>query len=206
MWQNLCSGVVILGAFMVRLFVLTFAFLGWAWYEMSGGSEFEPGENGIALLARVEVEDLPAAQPQTDVVAEAAPVAVPEVTRSTNSGVELAKVSAASFPQQTRVVTVVPHPGKVGAATNAVVKGETIAKPVVAASQPVVDVDYRTVTGNRVNLRAGPSTSYDVVTKLRRGDDVEVLQDPGTGWVKLRSFEGNDIGWMSADFLQVASN
>lgn len=55
MWQNLCSGVVVLGAFMVRLFVLTFAFLGWAWYEMSGGSEFEPGENGIALLARVEV-------------------------------------------------------------------------------------------------------------------------------------------------------
>ena len=85
MWQNLCSGVVILRAFMVRLCVLTFALLGWAWYEMSGGSEFEPGENGIALLARVEVEDLPAAQPQTDVVAEAAPVAVPEVTRSTNS-------------------------------------------------------------------------------------------------------------------------
>ena len=104
------------------------------------------------------------------------------------------------------MVTVVPHPGKVGAATNAVVEGETIAKPVVAASQPVVDVDYRTVTGNRVNLRAGPSTSYDVVTKLRRSDDVEVLQDPGTGWVKLRSFEGNDIGWMSADFLEVASN
>lgn len=195
---------------MTRLFVLTFAFLGWSWYEMSGGSEFEPGENGIRALAKVESEDLPVVEPQVTEVAETVVEPQPQVTRSTNSGVELAKVSAASFPQQTRVVTVVPHPGKIGsagsAASEAIVKGETIAAPVLAAASAAAAVDYRVVTGNRVNLRAGPSTSYDVVTKLRRGDDVEVLQDPGTGWVKLRAFEGNSVGWMSADFLEIASN
>ena len=195
---------------MTRLFVLTFAFPGWSWYEMSGGTEFEPGENGIRVLAKVESEDLPVVEPQATEVAETVVARQPQVTRSTNSGVELTKVSAASFPQQTRVVTVVPHPGKIGlagtTATDAVVKGETIAAPVLAAASATSAVDYRVVTGSRVNLRAGPSTSYDVVTKLRRGDDVEVLQDPGTGWVKLRAFDGNSVGWMSADFLEIASN
>ena len=197
---------------MVRLFVLTFGFLGWAWFELSGGSEFEPGNNGLTLLAKVEAEPLPL----TVTTASVSAVDVPEVTRADSGGADLATVSAASFPEQTRVVTVVPHPARPKATPVAsepvklalaetVVKGETIVAAPVAAAEPV-KIDYRTVTGNRVNLREGPGTSFGVVTQLRRGDDVEVLQDSGNGWVKLRAFDGNDIGWMSDDFLRIASN
>jgi uncharacterized protein YraI len=108
----------------------------------------------------------------------------------------------------------VPHPGRIKTpetvvpvvSNSAVVQGDTLVGTSTTSVEPVVEIDYRRVTGNRVNLRAGPGTSFGVVDTLRRGDEVEVLQDPGTGWVKLRSFEGNSIGWMSGQFLQVASN
>lgn len=209
---------------MLRLAVVTFGFLGWAWYELSGGADFEPGTNSLRVLAKVETEELPPAVSAVEVAGtQAAPIlkgsdvvteSAPQVTRSTNSGVELAKVSAASFPAQSRIVTVVPHPGRIKTpetvvpvvSNSAVVQGDTLVGTSTTSVEPVVEIDYRRVTGNRVNLRAGPGTSFGVVDTLRRGDEVEVLQDPGTGWVKLRSFEGNSIGWMSGQFLQVASN
>lgn len=195
---------------MMRLILLTFGFMGWSWYELSGGSEFEPGENGLRVLAKVEAEALPEAKPVVAAVSEPKPV----VTRAKTGVTELASVSAASFPETSKVVTVVPHPGRVKtveepvrlASLETLVKGETLVNSETVTAAPEVKIDYRIVTGNRVNLRAGPGTSYGVVTKLLRGDDVEVLQDDGTGWVKLRSFDGNQIGWMSESFLEVASN
>ena len=74
--------------------------------------------------------------------------------------------------------------------------------------QPVVteavSIDYRVVTGSRVNLRAGPGTRYGVVTQLLQGEEVEILTDDGTGWVELRALDGNSIGWMADAFLASA--
>jgi uncharacterized protein YgiM (DUF1202 family) len=53
-------------------------------------------------------------------------------------------------------------------------------------------------------MRNGPGQSFDVVGKLGNGERVEILQDPGDGWVKLRVVEGGRVGWM-ADFLLTAS-
>jgi len=64
--------------------------------------------------------------------------------------------------------------------------------------------DLRTVRGNRVNVRGGPGTDYEVVIRLGRGDAVEILQDNGDGWVKMRPLEGGPEGWM-ADFLLTSS-
>lgn len=60
--------------------------------------------------------------------------------------------------------------------------------------------DIREVNGTRVNVRGGPGTNFGVVGKLGKGDAVEVIEDNGAGWVRFRSVDGSESGWM-ADFL-----
>ena len=60
--------------------------------------------------------------------------------------------------------------------------------------------DVRIVSGDRVNVRGGPSTDYEVVGRRTRGVEVEVLDDNGGGWIEMRSLDGVTFGWM-ADFL-----
>ena len=57
------------------------------------------------------------------------------------------------------------------------------------------------VTGNRVNLRAGPSTGQAVVTQLGLGDKAELLTNTADGWVQIRHVDSGRVGYMSADFL-----
>ena len=73
----------------------------------------------------------------------------------------------------------------------------------VAAAEPIADI--REVTAARVNMRNGPGQNFNVVAKLNSGEKVEILQDPGDGWVKLRVAESGRVGWM-ADFLLTAAN
>lgn len=63
------------------------------------------------------------------------------------------------------------------------------------------NAEYRLVTGGSVNLRQGPGTNHAVATKLSRGAEVEILDETAAGWVKLRSLQGGNIGWMSGNFL-----
>ena len=65
--------------------------------------------------------------------------------------------------------------------------------------EPVADV--RTVSANHVNMRHGPGTTYDVVTRLKLGDEVEVLDDSGTGWLRLRLVSDRTVGWISASLI-----
>ncbi|WP_283643996.1 SH3 domain-containing protein, partial [Marinovum algicola] len=60
--------------------------------------------------------------------------------------------------------------------------------------------DLRSVNGSRVNLRDGPGTGFGVLGTLARGTEVEVLEDPGAGWVRLQVVPEGQIGWI-ADFL-----
>ena len=45
--------------------------------------------------------------------------------------------------------------------------------------------EYKVITGNSVNVRSGPSTSYSSIGKLNKGDKVEYLGDSGS-WVKVK--------------------
>lgn len=186
---------------MIRLFIVTFAVLGWAWYELSGGSEFEAGSQGISVLASVETKEL---EPVT------APIE-PQVSRTDLSEAPLTAV-ATPAPAPKPVLQLTPaaapvSPVVVPVAAPSVASADPVIQPVVTQASTTIaaSVDYRAVTGSRVNLRSGPGTRHDVVTQLFRGDEVEVLQDPGSGWVQLRSLNGSNVGWMSADFL-VAAN
>ncbi|QYX56086.1 SH3 domain-containing protein [Roseovarius sp. SCSIO 43702] len=65
--------------------------------------------------------------------------------------------------------------------------------------------DIRRVTGNLVNMRAGPGTSYGRVDQLAEGARVRVLEDLGNGWLHLEVEETGQVGYM-ADWLVTASN
>lgn len=56
------------------------------------------------------------------------------------------------------------------------------------------------VTGERVNVRAGPSTDFAVITALARGAPVVDVGPAGAGWREIR-LETGETGYMSGDFL-----
>lgn len=56
------------------------------------------------------------------------------------------------------------------------------------------------VSGQRVNMRSGPATSFGVVTSLGRGTAVTDLGMAENGWHEIRLGNG-ETGFMSGDFL-----
>lgn len=52
------------------------------------------------------------------------------------------------------------------------------------ASPPAV-TDYWYVTGNRVNLRRGPSTSSAVIGQMSRGEIAEMVEETPDGWYRI---------------------
>ncbi|WP_299368218.1 SH3 domain-containing protein [uncultured Tateyamaria sp.] len=199
---------------MARFIFVTFAFLGWAFYEMSGGADFDPEET---RLARIDPPALVEEEKLDTVIVQAAPAPVPEnVTRVAlnltsvddvlRPAPTLRATPARATQVQEAVVTeavseaaptiILPSLVTGAAVITPVEFGEDGAQSALTAQAP----DLRSVTGNRVNVRGGPGTGYSIVTRLTRGDQVEILQDPGDGWVKLRPVSGGPVGWM-ADFL-----
>jgi hypothetical protein len=74
--------------------------------------------------------------------------------------------------------------------------------PVAApAPEPVPAPVVLYVTGNRVNLRAGPSTANDVVGAVTLGQAVELVADQGNGWVEIRVEGIEATVFMAQDFL-----
>jgi uncharacterized protein YgiM (DUF1202 family) len=53
-------------------------------------------------------------------------------------------------------------------------------------------------------MRKGPSTTYPVLAQVLKGERLIVLQDPGNGWLKVRT-EENRIGWMAASLISAAA-
>lgn len=186
---------------MKTFILLTFGFLGFAFYEMSGGSEFEPMSVKMARQAPVEVAPQQVAQaPQADAVVEpAAEVTTasitkidttPDVTRVSLNLTDVASAAEAETVQQATIID--------SAETPQIILPSLIATTSGAGEQ--ADGDIRKVSGNRVNVRGGPSTNFGVVNKLTRGASVRILEDNGDGWVRMQPVDGGESGWM-ADFL-----
>jgi len=58
------------------------------------------------------------------------------------------------------------------------------------------------VTASALNVRSGPSTSYSVITKLYKGDKVEILER-SNGWSKIKTSSGK-TGWSSEEYLSTS--
>ena len=212
------------------LIVSTFGVLSLAWYQMSGGADFEPGTqtaglpsfsvpdnnaaapevaragiSGADLTSVAQIAAAPEKSPEkspgkTDVIAPKLDVTLAAAAGTPNSTVEAEKaVEVASLDTRNDAVqTSDPAPGAV--VERVVFGAASQARPEPAESS----TDLRRVTGTVVNVRNGPGTGYSVVNQLRRGDAVEVLTDPGEGWVKLQAVDTKRVGWMSARFLRAA--
>jgi len=154
---------------------LTFGFVGWGYYEASGGSEFEPE---VPMIAAVEVE------------AVETPEIVARAPQQTLLAVSTSNVAPMAEPYSSNAADVVAAPA------------EPVAE-VVAVVAPVVEpvLDIRRVAGSRVNMRMGPSTSFDVITTLQRGAELEVLQVNEAGWANVSIVDTGLEGWMAERLL-----
>lgn len=65
---------------------------------------------------------------------------------------------------------------------------------------PQAPLMFVKVIGNRLNVRAGASSTAAVVTKLKKGDRIGVLSENG-GWFEVRLADGSS-GWVSAQFVR----
>lgn len=67
---------------------------------------------------------------------------------------------------------------------------------------PAAQAALYSVTANRLNVRAGPTTAAPVLEQLTQGEQVLVLSDPAAAWVRIR-IEGDGIeGWVSRKLLR----
>lgn len=208
---------------MNKLVIFAFGVLGVVFYQMSGGADFKPQEplvvaeiveeviEPIAIEAPIVQRDRtvrPSSLPQLDVAeGDTAPTIKPRTVRATLRAATEAQALEASQPPK-------PLEGSTDAdwfaALAAIQAGQPLTVAVVdtdAAPEeeteevlPSLILNTRQITGDRVNMRAGPSTDFGIVDRLVRGDTMEVLQDPGNGWLELRAIESGVEGWV-ADFL-----
>lgn len=159
---------------MLRFMTASFLLLGWTFYEASGGAEFAP----------------PAA-------ASPAPVIAASTDDPRLLDVEYAAVDASGVPPAREVPDPMPVEIVSRAATDL---GPVAALP--AAPSTVAPQDTKAmyeVTGDGVNMRSGPGTSYGVVATLPLGAKAEVIGSDGN-WNNIRLPDGTE-GWMSANFL-----
>ena len=173
--------------------LFTFAALAVAFYELSGGSDFEPpaprGAEQNALRARVA---------QEEIELQSRSAQATEVVLTTEEELAPALVGVATLEDVADAAEESAQEAIEAAVTESVAA-------LLEEEADAAPADLRVVTGDRVNMRAGPSTEFGVITQLVRGQEAEVLQDPGTGWVEIRVSGSGEVGWM-ADWLMAPVN
>jgi uncharacterized protein YgiM (DUF1202 family) len=188
---------------MWRFILVTFAMLGWAFYELSGGSDYAPLDGSLQAANRAASETELASS-----TGEASPEENREeaqgIVASSAGGADAFEITLAAAQETAAAAEPDPKPWESASAS---LFSDPVLPPGVQARaaalsepEPEPAADIRTVSAAAVNMRNGPGTGYSVLAKLSFGDRVEVLNDPGQGWVKLRVKETGRVGWM-ADFL-----
>lgn len=215
---------------MKKFIFLSFVFLAWGFYELSGGADFAPSPK---VVASVEVTPTESVVVKTKAVAAetvekrvvARNIAPAEtILPKTDETIELVKVERRTLDT---VMTDTPVKSVAHTAPNTIegafgvpvnvdtgsdetpviipsliaISAKTGATSLSGAS-PLAETpsDMRIVSGSRVNVRGGPGTSFAVVAGLVKGEAVEVLEDSGR-WVRLRLTDGVSEGWVAASLL-----
>ena len=152
---------------------LTFAFMGWGYYEMSGGADFVPDER---VTAAVEVE-------------------APEIVARADTTTLLSVSSSNIIALPTTATAVV----EVAVADVAALEAAEVVEVVAPVVEPTLDI--RQVGGSRVNMRMGPGTDFDVITTLDSGTALEVLEVNADGWANVSTVDRGLEGWMAERLL-----
>lgn len=209
----------------MRVFILlSFLFLGWLYWELSGGADFVPGtvtaepdiapadgaggRDGTGPLATVTAPD-----PDAAPVSLPAGAATPHVTRADTAPAALDALAAGTrtpLPESPlapgeALASIAPDlAGRIEEALATALVAPQTASGAAADASAAGDASgipggFRIVTGDRVNMRAGPGTGFEVVGQLVAGQRTEVLGAEGN-WLRVRGEDGTE-GWMSARYL-----
>ena len=172
---------------MFKIMTATTALLGLAFFEMSGGADFEPGMAQAATATPVETEATDSLAPyrvaiafpadQYDYVPFNDPVIVP---------VQVAEAPVATEGDDAMIVK---------AAYGAEPEGITL-----VSADDTPRPDLRIVTGDWVNVRSGASTANTVIDTVARDTEVQVLGTDGD-WVQVELLQSGQIGWMASWLL-----
>lgn len=207
---------------MNKFVFLSFVVLGWVFFELSGGTDFKPRvDPTLTVAASTPMAGL---DPDKPLAIATTAITSPKSTPEANADVAVAEITAASTDDATETglpsridLTETPDVTLVSLEQGGTEFGGLLSGfdpnvvglvSAVNNSAPNVDsqpqepvADLRTVSANHVNMRHGPGTTYDVVTRLKLGDEVEILDDSGTGWLRLRLVSDRTVGWISASLV-----
>ena len=227
---------------MPRYVFVSFLFRGWAFYELSGGADFEPAPRPDTVIAErkapapirpAPARATPASQPVVttmlnpqparplrpqgrEALVTAASVTEGAVYRRAQAEANIAEVRASLqqglsvFPESQDQEEIQIASLSDLAATPPTDEPE---HPFVQEEQPEVSsvrpapadgADLRKVMATRVNMRAGPSLDDDIINRLERGHKVEVLENNGKGWLRLRSLPDDQVGWIAERLVSAA--
>ena len=207
---------------MWRFIIMTFAFLGWSFYEISGGADYQPREGSRQAVAlQVEAErKLAALSPNTMASMSPAPNASDNANVTRNL-IDLTAIPAVTDrpAQPVRLSSQdLPSADTLADAVDKRVANLSLAQPAAFAQaagmapvspenlpQPAQDPrDLRHITGTSVNMRTGPGTRFGVLARVTRDTQVEVLETYENGWLRLRVIDSSKVGWVSSKLVSDA--
>ena len=203
---------------MWRFILVTFVFLGWSFYVLSGGAGYVPGENSIQAQAKLDAVR-PVARPETIRIASLEPAEPAESTSRAITSladlpvieddsiqVTLASISTAQAPDAARAADPAKVEALTGAAESETAEAVEAALALSLTEESEETADIRIVTGILVNMRGGPGTKFEKIAQLPKGTEVEVLQEPGNAWVQVKVAETGDVGWMAGWLVTASAN
>lgn len=182
----------------MRLFILaSFAVLGLAYWQMSGGAGFVPEpwptETAEAAPARARDAVVATRAASAPVTLAAAPLTLdPEAVAAT---------AVAQAPAEEAAVVPAQAPPPSAPTVAEALAGASAAVAPTAPTAPTAEAALLRVTGERVNVRGGPGTGFGVVGQVAAGELVEAVEEAG-GWTRIRAAGAQ--GWMASRFLAPA--
>ena len=108
-------------------------------------------------------------------------------------------VAAAPLPSLSRPDTV-SAPQSLTPETLALIAAAGVSEADDMEVSAAPDAQTLFVSGSRVNVRAGPATSYSVIDSLGYGESVELVANAGASWAEVRLPDAR-TGFMSRNFL-----
>ncbi|MEQ8896524.1 MAG: SH3 domain-containing protein [Roseovarius sp.] len=195
---------------MWRFVLVSFVALGWAFYVLSGGSDYAPVENSIQVQSKIErPEPEPDESRQASLNRQLRTLAQVEAMMESMEETE-AETEELSV---TLAATRTDGPGIIEAEASRpkaellqmniddrnFETQESIDTAVAAAlGDPSFDPSQlRWVKEGMVDLRSGPGLSFDRVAQVTKGTEVAVLEDPGHGWLNVRIVDSYETGWLA---------
>lgn len=190
----------------MRFVIVSFLLLGAAFYFASGGASYRPVENSLQAWAEYgyvrpkmrpdpRPEPRPASEPAPEPAQAARAVSAPETPFAARPGHVETQAPAASEDE-------------VDIRMRAAVNRASLANYGAAYHVPVPTQesrnapDIRILKNDHIDLHTGPGVDNPVITRLRAGEEVEVLYQDEIGWINLEVVASGQTGWIAAELLE----